>query len=274
MADYAIGDVQGCFDSLQCLLDKVQYNDRQDRLWFVGDLVNRGPQSLAVLRFVKNLAIPAQISLGNHDLHLLSLFYTDRDSQPFDPSLQQVLQAEDCPELCAWLSQQALLCFDPTLNVVMVHAGIAPQWTLSEAQAYAQEIETALRGSERNLFLQEMYGNMPNLWSEQTTGLPRLRLICNYFTRMRFCLADGSLDLKHDGPLHSAPAECYPWYATPDRQTIAADLVFGHWAALNGQCTQPGLYALDTGCVWGGKLTALRLQDKQRFSVASREISS
>ena len=274
MADFAIGDVQGCYDSLQYLLDKVQYDECRDRLWFVGDLVNRGPQSLAVLRFVKNLAIPAQICLGNHDLHLLSLAYTKRGAQPYDPSLKQVLQAEDCEELCAWLSQQALLCFDPDLNVVMVHAGIAPLWTLPEAQAYAQELETVLRGPERDHFLHDMYGNMPNHWSEQLTGISRLRLICNYFTRMRFCFADGSLDLQHDGPLNSAPSECYPWYETPQRQTIPADLVFGHWAALEGQCTQARTYAIDTGCVWGRTLTALRLQDKQSVSVTAQDVHS
>ena len=156
MADYAIGDVQGCFASLQYLLEQIHFNECQDRLWLVGDLVNRGPSSLEVLRFVKNLPIQPQICLGNHDLHLLSLVYSDRHSQAYDPSLQPVLDAEDCEELCAWLSQQPLLCFDPDLNVVMVHAGIAPQWTLAEAQTYAHELEIALRGPDRDLYLHTM----------------------------------------------------------------------------------------------------------------------
>lgn len=268
MADYAIGDVQGCFDSLQSLLERIQYNDRQDRLWFVGDLVNRGPQSLAVLRFVKNLAIPARVCLGNHDLHLLSMAFTDRQDRS-DLGLQQVLHAEDCEELCTWLSQQSLLCFDPELNVAMVHAGIAPIWTFEQAQAYAHELEMVLRGPERNDFLHHMYGNKPNLWTEDTQGISRLRLICNYFTRMRFCFADGSLDFEQAGPLHSAPPELYPWYATPNRQEIEVDIVFGHWAALVGQCAHPRVHAIDTGCVWGKTLTALRLQDKHRISVPS-----
>jgi bis(5'-nucleosyl)-tetraphosphatase (symmetrical) len=270
VADYAIGDVQGCFDSLQALLDKIQFNEHQDRLWFVGDLVNRGPKSLDVLRFVKNLPSKTKICLGNHDLHLLSLIYTKRRLQPYDPSLDPILAAEDCEELGAWLSQQALLHRDADLNVVMVHAGIAPQWNLTDAQRYAHELEQVLTGPERDLFLEAMYGNQPNLWSSELTGMLRLRLICNYLTRMRFCFADGSLDLQHDGPLHSVPSDLYPWFAI-SQHDMPAHLVFGHWAALEGQCIQPRLHAIDTGCVWGGTLTALRLQDMQRISVPSQE---
>lgn len=271
MADYAIGDVQGCFASLQYLLEQIHFNECQDRLWLVGDLVNRGPSSLEVLRFVKNLPIQPQICLGNHDLHLLSLVYSDRHSQANDASLQPVLDAEDCEELCAWLSQQPLLCFDPDLNVVMVHAGIAPQWTLAEAQTYAHELEIALRGPDLDLFLHTMYSNEPNKWFPDLSGMPRLRLICNYFTRMRYCFADGSLALNDKGSPQSAPPELYPWYEVPDREPILADLVFGHWSALEGQCSQSKVHAIDTGCVWGGTLTALRLQDMERISVTSRE---
>jgi len=272
VADYAIGDVQGCFASLQYLLEKLRFDEQRDRLWFVGDLVNRGPDSLAVLRFVKSLPAHTQICLGNHDLHLLSLLYTpERRLQPYDPSLEALLEAEDCEELGAWLCQQPLLCFDAALNVVMVHAGIAPQWTLPQAQTYAHELEIALRGPDRTLFLQSMYANEPKQWFNDLSGMPRLRLICNYLTRMRFCLADGSLDFTHDGPIHNAPPECYPWYDTPDRELIAPDIIFGHWSALEGKCPLPNLHALDTGCVWGGTLTALRLQDKQRISVPAQE---
>lgn len=271
MADYAIGDIQGCFASLQYLLEKVHFDEQKDRLWFAGDLVNRGPDSLAALRFVKSLPLQTNICLGNHDLHLLSLVYSERRLHPYDPSLQPILEAEDCEELCAWLSQQPLLCYDPDLNVVMVHAGIAPQWTLSQAQAYAHELEITLQGPERALFLQSMYANEPKQWLTELSGMPRLRLICNYFTRMRYCLADGSLDFTYDGPIHSAPPELYPWYDVPDREFIAPDIIFGHWSALEGRCPQPKVHALDTGCVWGGTLTALRLQDKQRISVPSQE---
>ena len=271
MADYAIGDVQGCFDSLQRLLDTLNYDEHRDRLWFVGDLVNRGPRSLAVLRFVKNLPIPARITLGNHDLHLLSLVYTKCRSQKYDSSLQPILDAEDCEELCAWLVQQPILHFDLDLNVVMVHAGIAPQWTLPQAQSYAHELEQVLRGPERQHFFAHMYGDLPNLWTDDCSGVQRLRLICNYFTRMRLCLADGSLDLDFDGSLDKAPKDRFPWFDTPNRQPIPADLIFGHWAALTGHCSHTNTYALDTGCVWGGALTALRLQDKKRISVPAQE---
>lgn len=271
MADYAIGDVQGCFASLQCLLETLQFNEDQDKLWFVGDLVNRGPQSLEVLRFVKNLPIPPNISLGNHDLHLLSLVYTNPPASTVHPSLQAILAAEDREELSAWLSEQPLMCFDPKLNVVMVHAGIAPQWTLAQAQGYAHELEAALRGPQRKLFLQSMYADEPNQWFSDLSGMPRLRLICNYFTRMRYCYADGSLAFHSNGPPQTAAPELYPWYELVDREPITPDIVFGHWSALNGHCPQPRIHALDSGCVWGGTLTAICLQTMVRTSVPAQE---
>ena len=269
MADYAIGDVQGCFDALQRLLDKIQFNERSDRLWFVGDLVNRGPQSLDVLRFIKQLPLKPNITLGNHDLHLLSLVWTDRRLKPFDATLNHVLLAPDCEELCDWLRHQPLLCFDASLNVVMCHAGIAPMWTLAMAQGYAQEIETILTSPDCAEFLSHMYGNTPNLWSSDLSGMTRLRVICNYFTRMRYCFADGGLDFEHHEPPILGPADLYPWFALPNRVEMEVDIVFGHWAALQGQCPHPKVYALDTGCVWGKTLTALRLQDKHRVAVSA-----
>ncbi len=271
MADYAIGDVQGCFESLQHLLEVLHFNEHSDRLWLVGDLVNRGPQSLAVLRFVKQLPVKPCVCLGNHDLHLLSLVFTDRSAKPYDPSLEQVLIAPDRYELCHWLRQQSLLCFDPDVQVAMTHAGIAPMWTLAMAQQYAQELEAVLQGPHYADFLQSMYGNTPNLWSPELSGMTRLRVLCNYFTRMRFCYANGSLDFEHQGPATTAPATLYPWYALPNRLEWEVDVVFGHWAALEGHCEHPHIHAIDTGCVWGGTLTALRLQDKQRTSVSRRE---
>lgn len=269
MSDYAIGDVQGCFDALQRLLEAIQFNEHADRLWLVGDLVNRGPQSLEVLRFVKQLPITPRITLGNHDLYLLSLVLTNRHNQPFDASLEPLIQAPDCEELCTWLRQQKLLHWDPTLNVVMCHAGIAPLWNLAQAQAYAQELETVIKGPTCSDFLTHMYGNTPNRWSETLTDMTRLRVLCNYFTRMRFCFADGGLEFEHQGSVTDTEEGLYPWFEVPNRVPIEADLVFGHWAALQGHCTSPRLYALDTGCVWGGTLTALRLQDKYRISVSA-----
>lgn len=269
MTDYAIGDVQGCFDALQRLLDKIQFNEHSDQLWFVGDLVNRGPQSLEVLRFLQQLPITPHITLGNHDLYLLSLVLTKRHNQPFDKTLEPVIQAPDCEDLCAWLCQQKLLHWDPILNVVMCHAGIAPLWNLDQAKGYAQELETILSGPNCSDFLIHMYGNTPNRWSETLTDMTRLRVLCNYFTRMRFCFADGGLEFEHQGPMTHTKEGLYPWFEAPNRVPIDADLIFGHWAALQGHCSSPRVHAIDTGCVWGGTLTALRLQDKYRISVSA-----
>lgn len=272
MPDYAIGDVQGCYDALQRLLERIHFNEHVDRLWFVGDLVNRGPDSLAVLRFIKQLPLKPYITLGNHDLYFLSLVFTERGQHAYDPSLTQLMQASDCLELANWLRQQKLLHWDPHLNVAMCHAGIAPMWDLAMAQTYALELETAIAGTACQQFLTHMYGNTPHRWSETLTGITRLRVLCNYLTRMRFCWADGGLEFEHQGAIESAGEGLYPWFNVPHRVVIDVDLVFGHWAALQGQCASPRLYALDTGCVWGGHLTALRLQDKRRITVPAHKI--
>ena len=267
MPDYAIGDVQGCYDSLQRLLECIDFNEKVDRLWFVGDLVNRGPESLTVLRFISSLPSMPRITLGNHDLHLLGSLFGEKPWKGKDDTLQDVVRASDGEDLGHWLRKQPLLCYSPDLNVVMCHAGIAPLWDLSLAQQLAQEVETMLCGDHYKEFLTQMYGNKPDIWSDQLTGMDRLRIITNYFTRMRFCDAQGRLELSYKGTLADAPSGLYPWYEVPHRQEIEADIVFGHWAALMGSCSNPKIHALDTGCLWGGQLTALRLQDKQRFSV-------
>jgi bis(5'-nucleosyl)-tetraphosphatase (symmetrical) len=267
VSDYAIGDVQGCYVPLQRLLAQINFNERVDRLWFVGDLVNRGPQSLAVLRFIKNLPIPASITLGNHDLHLLARLFGGHAWRNQDDTLQEVLTASDGEELGHWLRKQSFLYHEPALNVVMCHAGIAPAWDLAMAKAYASELEEVLAGENYHSYLADIYGNYPDYWSEELTGMARLRAITNYFTRMRFCDKRGRLILTYKGSLAKAPANLIPWYAVPGRKQINAELIFGHWAALEGQCPDPTIYAIDTGCFWGGQLTALRLQDKQRFSV-------
>lgn len=269
MADYAIGDVQGCYNSLQRLLEAIDFNDRVDKLWFVGDLVNRGPQSLAVLRFVKQLSIKPHITLGNHDLHLLGLLFDPEPHVNLDDTLEDVLRAPDRDELGHWLRQQSILVYDKTLNVVMCHAGIAPIFTLADAQARALELEHVLSGDHYLEFLKNMYGNEPNQWHNNLNGIERLRFICNAFTRMRYCNAEGRLMLKNKGRIQDAEPSLHPWFAVPSRQNIQADIVFGHWAALEGKCSKPHVHAIDTGCVWGRKLTALRLQDMQRFAVQS-----
>lgn len=268
VSDYAIGDIQGCFKALQRLLDHINFNDMNDRLWFVGDLVNRGPDSLAVLRFIKNLPLTARITLGNHDLHLLSLLFGNNPWKNEDDTLHEILAAPDAKELGHWLRQQPVLYHDTELNIVMCHAGINPMWDLDQAKICARLLENALTGPDYENYLTHMYGNEPDHWSANLTGEARLRVICNSFTRMRFCDAQGHLVLNYKGSIQHAPNALYPWYAVPNRVDIPADIIFGHWAALKGKCPHPHIHALDTGCLWGGELTALRLQDKQRFSVS------
>jgi bis(5'-nucleosyl)-tetraphosphatase (symmetrical) len=273
VAEYAIGDLQGCYDALQQLLTQLDFNEHTDRLWFVGDLVNRGPQSLAVLRFIKQLPLTPRITLGNHDLHLLAnLFCESRRENP-DDTLKEIYRAPDAHELGHWLRAQSLLHHDEALNVVMCHAGIAPMWTLTEAKARANELEAALSGPDYLTFLNHMYGNKPDHWSPNLTGIDRLRVICNYFTRMRLCNEHGHLISTYKGDLAHVPANSYPWYAVPHRKDIQPDIVFGHWAALNGQCPNARIHAIDTGYLWGRSLTAMRLDDKQRFEVSNRSRS-
>lgn len=271
MPDYAIGDVQGCYDPLQRLLERINFNEKEDRLWFVGDLVNRGPQSLEVLKFIKNLPIPAKITLGNHDLHLLAKLFTKSPRKNDDDTLHEILIAEEAKELGHWLRKQKLLHHEPELKVVMCHAGIAPAWDLNLAKNCAHEVEAVLSGEEYAVFLEHMYGNEPNCWSSHLTGIARLRLITNYFTRMRFCDRQGRLILSYKGTLAEAPANFVPWYEVPNRKLVEADIVFGHWAALQGYSPDPSIYAIDTGCLWGGRLTCLRLQDRKRFSVLGNQ---
>lgn len=268
MADYAIGDLQGCYGPLLRLLEHIDFDEKRDRLWFVGDLVNRGPQSLEVLRFIKQLPLEPRISLGNHDLHLLIKLFTKHPRINPDDTLMPILKADDGEELGHWLRQQSILCHDPELKVVMCHAGIAPVWDLPLAQACAIELERALRADDFVELLSQMYGNDPHCWSEDLRGIERLRIIVNYFTRMRFCDSKGCLSFAEKGKISQVNKDnIMPWFAVPGRIPLPVDLIFGHWAALEGVCPVDHMYALDTGCFWGGSLTALRLQDKKSFSV-------
>lgn len=266
MSDYAIGDIQGCFDQLLQLLELIKYNEHSDRLWFVGDLVNRGPKSLEVLRFIFNLPHQPRVTLGNHDLHFLNRLFNKIPPRDSDDSLKQLIMAPDAEILGHWLRKQPLLVHDPYLNFVMLHAGIAPAWDLTLAKACAAEVELVLRGSNFCEFLQHMYGNLPLCWSNNLTGYDRLRIITNYFTRMRFCNQNGCLYFYHKGAAKNFEIKV-PWFEVSDRKPIDANIVFGHWAALEGKTNKPNIIAIDTGCVWGGKLTALRLQDQIRFTV-------
>lgn len=270
MADYAIGDVQGCFEPLMRLIAKIQFNPEVDRLWFVGDLVNRGPESLAVLRWISQLAIPPIVTLGNHDLYLLVRLFMDEGWKASDDTLDEVVCAPDAEALGHWLRSQPLLYHDAQLGIVMSHAGVAPMWTLEAAKQHAKEVETVLRGQAFKTLLSHLYGNQPDLWQDTLTGFDRLRCIVNYFTRMRYCDAQGRMYAEEKGPIEQVQEGLIPWYAHPMRAPISETLVFGHWASLRQVCPTPRVYALDTGCVWGESLTALRLQDKQLFSVESK----
>lgn len=262
MATYAIGDVQGCFDELQALLTKINFNPTQDTLWFVGDLVNRGPQSLATLRFIKNLP-HCKVVLGNHDLHLLAMAY---GRSYHSHTLDEILQAADRDELIHWLRQQPLLHYDAKLNYVMVHAGIPPQWDLLLAKQCALELQTALQSAQVSDLLKHMYGDEPVQWRDDLQGWERLRFITNAFTRMRFCTRDGKLDFHYNGKIGKQPHELIPWYQIPERRNKDLNIIFGHWAALQGKVDEPNVFALDTGCVWGNSLTAMRLEDQKIFN--------
>lgn len=261
MATYAIGDIQGCYAALQSLLDTIDFNPARDRLWLVGDLVNRGPDSLAVLRWAKGLGDAAITVLGNHDLHLLAV------AEKFVPAhrsdtLQAILDAPDREELLGWLRRQRLLHAEG--GYVLVHAGLVPQWTVAQAQALAGEVERVLAGDGYREFLAHMYGNEPRQWHDDLGGMARLRMITNVTTRLRFCTAGGALDFAHKGPPGSAPEGLLPWFEIDRRASREETVIFGHWSAL-GLILRDKLVALDTGCLWGGTLTALRLEDRQVF---------
>ncbi|WP_136474212.1 symmetrical bis(5'-nucleosyl)-tetraphosphatase [Pseudomonas sp. DG56-2] len=255
MAVYAVGDLQGCLQPLKCLLERVNFNPAVDRLWLVGDLVNRGPESLETLRFLYSIRDSLVCVLGNHDLHLLAAWHNIERLKKND-TLREILQAPDAGELLEWLRQQKLLHYDEQRGVVLVHAGIPPQWTLGKALEHASEVEEALRDDNRlKLYLDGMYGNEPNKWSKNLSGVTRLRVITNYFTRMRFCTSEGKLDLKGKEGADTAPPGYKPWFAHKGRRSRHVKIIFGHWAALEGRCNEPGVIALDTGCVWGGAMT-------------------
>jgi len=259
MATYAIGDIQGCCDEFEQLLERLQFDPSRDRLWLVGDLVNRGPRSLDVLRLVRKLGEGAIAVLGNHDLHLLATALTpSRQLKPKD-TLGSIFAAPDRDELLHWLRQQPLLHHDASLGYTMIHAGLAPDWDFATAQSCAAELENALRDDAAALELfAQMYGDQPDRWSNDLRGVERLRFITNCFTRLRFCHADGRLALKHKGSISDAPTGLVPWFRAPNRRTRELRIVCGHWSAL-GYYEGDGVLSIDTGCVWGSTLCAARL---------------
>jgi len=267
MATYAVGDLQGCLEPLERLLDRVRFDPARDRLWLVGDLVNRGPDSLRTLRFVRELGDAATTVLGNHDLHLLAVAYGGRPRKAGD-TLDGVLEAPDRDALLGWLGRRPILHHDAARGWTMVHAGIPHIWSLEEARARAREVETVLASESAPAFFAEMYGDAPVVWKPCLQGMARLRVIVNYFTRMRFINDAGELDLAAKGGPGAAPPGFFPWYRRQHPENAGMRLVFGHWAALEGGADVAGIYALDTGCVWGNRMTMLRLEDGRRYSVA------
>lgn len=264
MATYAIGDIQGCFSSLQPLLAQIRFDPAQDRLWFVGDLVNRGPDSLRVLRYIKGLGSSAVTVLGNHDLFLLAID-AGLSSPRAKDTIQDILIAPDRNELISWLRHQRLLYREGPF--VLVHAGLLPQWTIDEAVALAQEVEAVLRGPNHDHLLRALYPSNHLQWSPTLTGPTRLATITKVLTRLRTCTPDGAMESSYTGPPSQAPAGFVPWFQIPTRKSTDATIVCGHWAAM-GLHIEHNLLAIDSGCVWGRHLTAVRLEDRQIFQVA------
>ncbi len=271
MAAYAVGDLQGCLEPLQCLLERVNFDPTCDQLWLVGDLVNRGPQSLETLRFLYSIRHALVCVLGNHDLHLLAASH-NRERLKKGDTLSEILDAPDAPQLLHWLRQQKLVHYDEPRGVAMVHAGIPPQWTLGKALQHAGEVEAVLKDDQLLIpFLEGMYGNEPNKWDKDLQGVTRLRVITNYFTRMRFCTRDGKLDLKGKEGADKAPPGYAPWFKHKERRTKAVKIIFGHWAALEGKVSEPNIIALDTGCVWGGAMTLYNIDHGNRHECSCDE---
>ena len=272
MTIYAVGDIQGCFTALQCVLKNVNFSPDSDSLWVAGDMVNRGPDNLATLRFLMSLGDKAKCVLGNHDLHLLATAYKLRDPKPSD-TFQDILFADDSADIIQWLRHQPLIHYSNFQNILMVHAGIPPIWDLDQATQHAREVETALKNDlEIKDFLSHMYGSQPDTWSDDLQGFDRLRAITNYLTRMRFCTQEGRLEFTATAGADQIPEQGFlPWYAYPKRKTQNIRIVFGHWAGIEGHTNTPNVYALDTGCVWGRKLTLLNIETLTRTSCDCRE---
>lgn len=268
MNAYAVGDLQGCFSELEALLDKVGFDPNQDQLWLAGDLVNRGPQSLEVLRFASALGDRVKAVLGNHDLHLLAVAFGGARVKRKD-TLDGILKAPDRDELLDWLRHRPLCHYDESLGYVMTHAGVPPVWNLNDTLNHAAEVEQVLRSRQCREYFEAMYGNYPDCWHRGLSGMDRLRAITNYLTRMRFCTPDSQLEFDSKEGLEQCPEGFAPWFSYTRRDTTP--VIFGHWAALEGQVDKTGIHALDTGCVWGGRLTAMNLKTGELTSVNSQQ---
>ena len=263
---YVVGDLQGCLSPLLRLLEQCKFQPESgDRVWFAGDLVNRGQESLATLRFIKQLGDAATCVLGNHDLHLLAAAAGHGRKHRSD-TLDEILTAHDSEDLINWLRQQPLAYADARHpNVLMVHAGVLPQWSARQTLALAQEVQTVLGGDDWQNFMAVLYGNKPGVWEDSLSGADRLRVIVNALTRLRFCTLSGEMDFKSKDNAGTAPDGFMPWFDVPQRASADTRILFGHWSTL-GLTVRQDVVGLDTGCVWGGCLTALRLEDNALFS--------
>ncbi len=266
MAIYAIGDIQGCYDELIQLLGKINYKDDKDRLWFTGDLVNRGPKSLQTLRMIQAMGANATVVLGNHDLHLLATAY-DHFKPGRKDTLDNILKAPDREKLLEWLRSRPLIHADKELGLVMVHAGLHPDWSIDKALSLAHEVESILRSDKHVSFYRHMYGDKPRKWSDSLNSWARLRFITNIFTRMRYCDKAGRVSMSPKGAPGTQPSGLHPWFDIKTRHSRDDKIIFGHWSTLALLNNYPyrNVYPLDTGCLWGGRLTAMRI-DKKPFT--------
>lgn len=265
MTDYAIGDIQGCYDRLRSVLDKVAFSPSRDNLWVAGDLINRGPSSLETLRFLESLGSATTVVLGNHDLHLLAVALGGHQTRKKD-TLHDILEAPDHDRLVDWLRQQRLCLYDATRDLFMAHAGLPHIWSVDQALALGREVETVIRGPEAREYFTHMYGNLPARWLDDLRGIDRWRAITNYFTRMRFIAEDGTLELASKESVDAAPDGYEPWFRFP--RTDGVKVIFGHWAALEGRTGSEQFIGLDTGCVWGGALTIMNLDSGEKIHCA------
>jgi len=260
MATYAIGDIQGCYDELKQLLNKINFNADKDKLWFTGDLVNRGPKSLETLRLIHSMGENAIVVLGNHDLHLLATFF-DHERPGKKDTFHDILNAPDKDQLMQWLRALPLVHIDKDSGLSMVHAGMHPEWSIEKAQSLAKEVETILQNEEHIEFYQHMYGDKPLMWSDDLEGWSRIRYITNILTRLRYCTPEGKINLGSKREPGTQPAGYHPWFSLEHRASRNTPIIFGHWSTLvlNKSMDYPNVYPLDTGCLWGGTLTAMRI---------------
>ena len=265
MALYAIGDLQGCYEPLARLLKRLHFDRARDRLLFTGDLVNRGPDSLKCLRFVKSLGDAAVVVLGNHDLHLLAAAHTGEFGAR--DTLDDIRRAKDCGELLDWLRRQPLAYEEAGTGALLVHAGVAPQWSKAKTLRLAREAGEYINGPGSEKFFEQMYGNKPDLWSDGLRGIARIRFIVNCFTRLRYCDAEGRMDLKPKGAPGTQPVGLFPWFQVEGRKTAAEKIICGHWSTLERvEWKKENVWTLDTGCVWGRCLSALNLETEEIVS--------